>query len=150
MKRLVVNKYEKVLVVIGFSISTMSMVDIYPSVQAALDGISRLYKSTIYEEKPQTIQIYGIITEDNGYQHEDNKVLFETSTREFWGGKKPRITEILESEQKKLKELICIFGVRNNWKGYIGLYLTTKQLQRLKKYVPLYEEMSIKSIYESL
>ncbi len=93
MKRMVVNKYDRVLAVIGFSISTMSMVDVYSSVNDALDGISKLYKNTLFEEKPQTIQIYGIVTEDNGYQHEDGKAILELSSREFWGGRKPNITE---------------------------------------------------------
>ena len=98
MKKKVVNKYESVLMVKGFFYPYMTFVDVYPNVQAALEGMSSLYKDTLYEERPQIVQIYGIITEDNGYQHEDKDVLFEVSTKEFWGGNKPAITEMSVEE----------------------------------------------------
>ena len=53
-------------------------------------------------------------------------------------------------ERTELKKLVLNHGTFNNWKGYVGLYLTTSQLRTLKRYVPLYETLSLKSIYEAL
>lgn len=53
-------------------------------------------------------------------------------------------------ERTELKDLILNHGTFNNWKGYVGLYLTKAQLRFLKKYVPQYDTLCLKSIYEAL
>jgi hypothetical protein len=50
----------------------------------------------------------------------------------------------------ELKKLVLNHGTVNNWKGYVGLYLTTSQLRNLKRYVPAFDTKSLKSIYEAL
>lgn len=55
-----------------------------------------------------------------------------------------------DMKREELKELILTYGTFNNWKGYVGLYLTSKRLRFLKKYVPQYDTMSLKEIYEAL
>ena len=94
MKRLVVNKYKKVLMVMGNTLQTMTTIGVYANVREALEGMSRLFNDVLFQEKPERVDIYGIIIEDNGYEHSANVPIFTTDTRQFWGGKKPDITEI--------------------------------------------------------
>ena len=95
MKHLVVNRYKEVLMVMGNTLQTMQTVGVYPSVQDALDGMGKLFNDTIWQENPEDVKIYGIVTEDNGYKHTDKCPLFTSNTRQFWGGKRPSIKEVL-------------------------------------------------------
>ncbi len=96
MKRMVINKYDEVFMVMGNTQSQTSM-GTYPSVQAALDGMSKFFKNTTWCEKVESVRIYGVITESNGYKHSTNEPLYETTTRQFWGGNKPEIKEIMKA-----------------------------------------------------
>ncbi len=93
MKKLVVNKYNEVLMVMGNSLQTQTTLGVYQSVQSALDGMSKFYKDTTFESKPVDVKIYGVITESNGYKHSELNPIYTTNTKYFWGGKQPLISE---------------------------------------------------------
>lgn len=96
MKRMVINKYNEVLMVMGNSLQSQITLGVYPKIQAALDGMSKFYHDTTFECNPQDVKIYGVITESNGYKHVDNQPVFTSNTKFFWGGKQPEIKEIIK------------------------------------------------------
>lgn len=96
MKRMVINKYNEVLMVMGNTLQSQTTLGVYPSVQAALDGMSKFYHSTTFECNPQEVRIYGVVTESNGYKHSSKEPIYQTSTRQFWGGRQPEIKEIIK------------------------------------------------------
>lgn len=62
------------------------------------------------------------------------------------------ITDLLRWISKDMKEEIRNFVDFNNWKGYIGLYFSTKELQKIAKEVNVthreIKDLSIKEVYE--
>ncbi len=50
---------------------------------------------------------------------------------------------------QNIKERLKEVGIYNNWKGYIGLYVTTKQLRALKKF-GITADDTIKEAYNKL
>lgn len=93
MKQQVINKYNEVLMVMG-NTNNQTTMGAYPSVQKALDGMSKFFETTTWCETIEPVRIYGVVTEDNGYKHSTKEPLFTSSTSEFWGCKKPEIEEI--------------------------------------------------------
>lgn len=65
---------------------------------------------------------------------------------------KPRNNNTMKTaaEKNTFKARILDFGTFNNWKGYIGLYFTKKELRTIKKYVPDFDNMTMKQIYNAL
>lgn len=94
MKQLVVNKYKEVFMVMGNTPQGQTTIGTYPNVQAALDGMSRLYQNTIYEAATSAVKIYGVVEESNGFKHVTLSPIYTTITRQFWGGRQPQITEL--------------------------------------------------------
>lgn len=45
--------------------------------------IKQLYKNTIWQEKEDTIAVYNLVTESNGYTHTGNE-LFRVNSSRFW------------------------------------------------------------------
>ena len=52
----------------------------------------------------------------------------------------------LKAIKTKLKEL----GTFNEWKGYIGLYLTKKELRQISRAGIDYETLTMKEVYNRL
>lgn len=50
---------------------------------------------------------------------------------------------------QNIKEQLKEIGTYNNWKGYIGLYFTTKELRALKKFGITIDD-TIKEAYNKL
>lgn len=53
-------------------------------------------------------------------------------------------------EIKKIKAKLSELGTFNGWKGYIGLYLTQKELRLIRKAGIDYENMTMKQVFERL
>lgn len=51
---------------------------------------------------------------------------------------------------KEIKAKLSEFGTFNGWKGYIGLYLTQKELRQIKRAGIDYENMTMKQVFERL
>ena len=51
--------------------------------------------------------------------------------------------------KKEMIQKIKSFGDFNNWRGFIGLYLTTKEVRQLKKY-GITSDTTIRDAYEIL
>lgn len=51
---------------------------------------------------------------------------------------------------EQLKAKIYEAGTFNGWKGYIGLYLTQKELRLIRKAGIDYENMTMKQVFERL
>ena len=51
---------------------------------------------------------------------------------------------------KEIKAKLSELGTFNGWKGYIGLYLTQKELRLIKKAGIDYENMAMKQVFERL
>lgn len=53
-------------------------------------------------------------------------------------------------EIKKIKAKLNELGESNGWKGYIGLYLTQKELRTIKKAGVDYESLTMREVYDRL
>lgn len=53
-------------------------------------------------------------------------------------------------EIKKIKAKLNELGEFNGWKGYIGLYLTQKELRTIKKAGVDYEILTMREVYDRL
>lgn len=94
MRQLVVNKYNEVLVVMGNTLQTTTTIGTYQNVKEALDAMSKFFYNTLWQEKPENIEIYGVVTEENGYKHTPDAPIYKTRSDKFWGGKQPGVREI--------------------------------------------------------
>lgn len=45
--------------------------------------LKQLYKNTIWQQKEDTIAVYNLVTESNGYTHTGNE-LFRINSSRFW------------------------------------------------------------------
>lgn len=50
------------------------------------EKLNKFYYNTLWQQYPSKIEVYEVVTESNGYQHEGKKV-YIASSKEYWGGK---------------------------------------------------------------